>query len=384
LKNSDTYQFEDSIVPLSLQESFASLEDPRVDRNKKHSLLDIIILTLCAVISGAEGWESIEQFGEDKQDWLKKWIPLENSIPSHDCIARVISRLQPSQMTDCFIAWTQSVAQITEGEVVAIDGKTARHSYNHKDKLGAIHMVSAWANQAGMSLGQVKTEAKSNEITAIPALLQMLEIKGCIITIDAMGCQTEIAAQIIEKQADYVLAVKDNQKLLHEAIVDYFEEAIAANNPKLCQLQRHEETDPGHGRVETRRFYLSTCLDTLPDAGRWKGLKSIGMVESERTIKGETSIERRHYICSLSDVEPFAHAVRAHWGVENSLHWVLDVTFREDDSRIRTGYAPENFTIIRQLSINLLKREPSKLSIKRKRFRASLSDKFREAVIFST
>jgi predicted transposase YbfD/YdcC len=371
-------------VSLSLQKSFDSLEDPRVDRNKKHLLLDIIILTLCAVISGAEGWESIEQFGEEKQNWLRKWIPLENGIPSHDCIARVISRILPSQMTECFIAWTQSVAQITEGEVVAIDGKTARHSYNRKDNLGAIHMVSAWANKAGMSLGQVKTEAKSNEITAIPALLQMLEIKGCIITIDAMGCQTEIAAKIIEKQADYALAVKDNQKLLHEAIVDYFEEAIAANKPNLCQLQRHEETDAGHGRIETRRFYLSTCLDTLPDAGRWKGLKSIGMVESERTAKGETSIERRHYICSLTDVKPFAHAVRAHWGVENSLHWVLDVTFREDDSRIRTGYAPENFNIIRQLSINLLKKEPSKLSIKRKRFKASLSDEFREEVIFST
>jgi predicted transposase YbfD/YdcC len=371
-------------VPLSLQESFDSLKDPRVDRNKKHPLLDIIILTLCAVISGAEGWESIEQFGEEKQNWLRKWIPLENGIPSHDCIARVISRLLPSQMTECFIAWTQSVAQITEGEVVAIDGKTARHSYNRKDNLGAIHMVSAWASKAGMSLGQVKTEAKSNEITAIPALLQMLEIKGCIITIDAMGCQTEIAAKIIEKQADYALAVKDNQKLLHEAIVDYFEEAIATDNPPLCQLQRHEETDAGHGRVETRRFYLSTCLNTLPDAERWKGLKSIGMVESERTVKGETRIERRHYICSLTDVKPFAHAVRAHWGVENSLHWVLDVTFREDDSRIRTGYAPENFNIIRQLSINLLKKEPSKLSIKRKRFRASLSDEFREKVIFST
>lgn len=368
---------------LSLEEAFSSLEDPRVERNKKHLLLDIIILTVCAVISGAEGWESIEQFGEDKLDWLRKWIPLANGIPSHDCIARVISRILPAQMTDCFIAWTQSVAQITEGEVVAIDGKTARHSYNRKDNLGAIHMVSAWASKAGMSLGQVKTEAKSNEITAIPILLQMLEIKGCIITIDAMGCQTEIATQIIEKQADYVLAVKDNQKRLHEAIVDFFDEAKAANNPELCQLQQYEETGAGHGRVETRRFYLSTCLDTLPDAQRWKGLKSIGMVESERTVEGKTSIERRHYICSLSDIEPFAHAVRAHWRVENSLHWVLDVTFREDDSRIRTGYAPENFNIIRQLSINLLKRESSKLSLKRKRFRASLSDQFREDIIFA-
>jgi predicted transposase YbfD/YdcC len=371
-------------VALSLQECFSTIEDPRVERNKRHKLLDIIILTIFAVISGADGWEAIEQFGEEKQEWLKKWIALENGIPSHDCIARVIARILPAKMTECFIAWTRSVAEITDGEVVAIDGKTARHSYDRKKNLGAIHMVSAWANKAGMSLGQVKTEVKSNEITAIPILLDMLEIKGCIVTIDAMGCQTDIAAKIVEKKADYVLAVKDNQELLHEAITDYFQEAIAANNPSLCQLQFCEEINADHGRIEIRRCYLSTCLDTLPDAARWKGLKSIGMVESERTINGKTSLEWRHYICTLTEVKPFAHAVRAHWGVENSLHWVLDVTFKEDDSRIRTGYAPENFNIIRQLSINLLKKEPSKLSIKRKRFRASLSDEFREKIIFAT
>jgi len=371
-------------VPLSLLESFSSLEDPRIERNRKHQLLDIIMLTLCAVISGAEGWEAIELFGENKQEWLKKWIPLENGIPSHDCIARVISRLLPTQMTECFMAWTQSVAQLTDNEVVAIDGKTARHSYDSKGKLGAIHMVSAWANTAGMSLGQVKTEAKSNEITAIPKLLELLEIKGCIVTIDAMGCQTDIAEKIIAKQADYVLAVKDNQKSLHEAITDYFNEAIATNKPDLCKMQQCVETDAGHGRIETRHFYLSTCLDTLPAAARWKGLKSIAMVESERIVDGKTSLEQRYYICSLSDVKSFAHAARAHWGIENSLHWVLDVTFREDDSRIRTGYAPENFNILRQLSINLLKKEPSKLSLKRKCFKASLSDKFREDIIFAT
>ena len=371
-------------MALSLQEAFSSLEDPRIERHKKHNLLDIIILTICAVISGAEGWEAIEQFGKDKEGWLKKWIGLENGIPSHDCIARVIARIEPAKMTECFIAWVQDITKLTLGEIVAIDGKTARHSYNRKDNLGAIHMVSAWANQAGLSLGQVKTEAKSNEITAIPVLLDMLEIKGCIITIDAMGCQTDIAEKIVEKQADYVLAVKGNQKLLHEAVTDYFEAAIAANKPALCQLQFQAETNTGHGRIETRRCYLSTCLDTLPDVVRWKGLTSIGMVESERFINGELSIERRHYICTLTDVKPFAQAARAHWGVENSLHWVLDVTFREDDSRIRTGYAPENFNVIRQLAINLLKKENSKLSIKRKRFRAALSDQFREKVIFST
>jgi predicted transposase YbfD/YdcC len=370
-------------LALSLQEAFSSLEDPRIERHKRHQLLDILILTVCAVICGAEGWEAIETFGKEKQGWLRQWIALENGIPSHDCIARVVSRIEPGQLTGCFIAWAQSVAELTLGEVVAIDGKTARHSYDRKGKLGAIHMVSAWANQAGISLGQVKTEAKSNEITAIPALLDLLEVKGCIITIDAMGCQTEIAEKIIEKQAGYVLAVKGNQKHLYEAITDYFEEAIAANRPELCQLQTYTETDAGHGRIETRRCYLSTCLDTLPDAGKWKGLEAIGMVESERFVNGEMTLERRHYICTLTDVKPFAHAVRAHWGIENSLHWVLDVTFREDDSRIRKGYAPENFNVVRQIAINLLKKEASKLSIKRKRFMAALSDKFREKVIFS-
>lgn len=367
-------------MSLSLIEAFSSIEDPRVERHKCHKLIDIIVLTICAVVSGSDGWESIEEFGKNKLDWLQQWIELENGIPSHDCIARVISRLQPTEMSQCFTEWVNSVVELTEGEIVAIDGKTARHSYNHQAKLGAIHMVSAWANEVSMSLGQIKTAEKSNEITAIPALLELLEIKGCIITIDAMGCQASITEKIIEKNADYVLAVKDYQKFLHEAITDYFEEAIAANNPLLCQLTDHEEINAEHGRIEVRRCYLSTNLDTLPDGSRWKGLKSIGMVESERT----TSIERRHYICSLTDVKIFARAARKHWGVENSLHWVLDVVFREDDSRIRTGYAPENFNIMRQLAINLLNKETSKGSIKKKRFRAALSDDFRESVVFSS
>lgn len=371
----------------NLKECFSTLEDPRVERHKRHQLLDIIILTICAVISGAEGWEAIERFGEAKIDWLRKWIELENGIPSHDCIARVMARLEPTKVTECFVAWTQSVTKLTDGEVIAIDGKTARGSFtdnSSKQKLGAIHMVSAWANQAGVSLGQVKTEQKSNEITAIPVLLEMLEIKGCIITIDSMGCQTAIAEKIVDKQGDYALAVKGNQPLLYEAIKDYFA-AADANNP-LCLMQQNETVDSGHGRVEIRRGYLSTCLDTLPNPERWKGLKSIGMVESERFVKaqGTTTIERRYYISTLTDLDKFSHATRAHWGVENSLHWVLDVTFREDESRIRAGYAPENFNIIRQLSIGLLKKEASKMSLKAKRFKAALTDSFRERIIFAT
>lgn len=370
-------------MPLSLKETFSSIKDPRVDKNKRHLLIDILVLTICAVISGAEGWEAIEEFGQTKIDWLRKWIALENGIPSHDCIARVISRIVPEEFRDCFIAWTKSVAHLTNGEIVAIDGKTARRSYQTTDKRGAIHMVSAWANQTGLSLGQVKTDAKSNEITAIPALLDLLELKGCIVTIDAMGCQTDIAKKIADKQADYVLAVKDNQKNLHEAIVDFFAAALADSKPERCLLQHYEEINAEHGRIEKRSYYLSTCLDTLPTPSAWKKLASIGLVKSERTINGETSIEYRHYISSLTEVKTFAQAARGHWGIENSLHWVLDVTFREDESRIRTGYAPQNFNVIRQLAINLLKKESSKRSLKRKRFLASLDDNFRETVMFS-
>jgi predicted transposase YbfD/YdcC len=355
-----------------------------VERHKRHKLLDIIILSICAVISGAEGWEAIEQFGHDKQKWLRQWIGLENGIPSHDCIARVISRLEPAAMQSCFVAWAQSFTAISDGEVVAIDGKTARHSYNRADKLGAIHMVSAWASQAGVSLGQVKTDAKSNEISAIPELLAMLELKGCIVTLDAMGCQTAIAEKITDKKADYVLAVKGNQPSLHAAMIDYFDTALDAKSQAVCELQYCEESDKGHGRVETRRAYLSTCLATLPNVDNWAGLKSIAMIESERWINGETTRERRYYISTLTSVAAFARAVRAHWGVENSLHWVLDVTFREDDSRIRTGYAPENFNLMRQVALNLFKQEPSNLSIKRKRFKAALNDSYREKVVFAT
>jgi len=371
----------------NLERSFSSLEDPRVERNKLHQLFDIIVLTICAVVSGAEGWEAIEEFGQAKQEWLQQFIPLKNGVPSHDCISRVIARLPSEKLTECFVHWVQSVSEITEGEIISIDGKTARHSYDKQGGIGAIHMVSAWANQAGLSLGQIKTEEKSNEITAIPQLLELLEIKGCIVTIDAMGCQKTIAKKIQEKGADYVLAVKGNQGLLEESIRDFFETFLGeAVEPSTFPEYMHyfEETDAGHGRVEVRKHFLSDCLVTLPKTEEWAGLKSIGMVESERHINGKMSKEQRFYIVSFSeDVKKFAHATRGHWGVENSLHWILDVIFREDDSRIRKGYGPENFNVVRQIALNLLKQEKSKISIKKKRFKAALNDKFRESIIFA-
>jgi len=361
---------------------FSVVKDPRSEKNKLYPLDEIMLLCVCAVVSGAEGWEAIEAFGRSKLGWLREFLPYENGMPSHDCIAWVMARLSPKAFQECFIAWTRSVAELTAGEVVAIDGKTLRRSHDRRRGRGALHMVSAWANSNRLSLGQVATEEKSNEITAIPKLLELLELKGCIVTIDAMGCQRAIAKQIVAQGADYVLAVKDNQPQLNEAVQDYFQTAEAANFEQV-PVHYFEETDAGHGRCEVRRHWLVEDLSTLPEPGNWSGLRSIGMVESERHEGGQTSQDRRYYITTLTgEAKVFANAVRAHWGVENQLHWVLDVTFREDDSRIRRGNAPANFNTLRQFALNLLKRYRPAMSVKRKRFTSALNDDFRANVVF--
>ena len=365
----------------NLVEQFSTLTDPRSDKNKLYDLTDIIVLSICAIISGADGWEAIERFGNNKLDWLRQYIKLENGIPSHDCISWVFSLIPPKKLQECFVKWTEAIVNLTEGEVVSIDGKTARRSYDKRRNCPAIHMVSAWANGNGMSLGQVATAEKSNEITAIPKLLEMLCIKGCIVTIDAMGCQKTIAKNIIEKEADYVLAVKDNQKFLHKAIIQHF--SVSKPHETTSSINFHEEIDHGHGRTEIRRYWLSDDLTSLPKVDEWMGLRSIGLAEREYYEKGERRIEQRHYIVSFkNDVKAFGNAVRKHWGVENNLHWVLDVVFREDDSRIRRGHAPVNFNTLRQISLNLLKKDKSKISIKQKRFESALNDDFRAKVVF--
>lgn len=366
----------------NLVEQFSTLTDPRSEKNKLYALTDILVLSVCAIVSGADGWEAIERFGNNKLDWLRQYIKLENGIPSHDCISWVFSRIPPKKLQDCFVKWTENVVNLTEGEVISIDGKTARRSYDKKLNCPAIHMVSAWANNNGMSLGQVATEKKSNEITAIPELLEMLLIKGCIVTIDAMGCQKTIAKKIIEKEADYVLAVKGNQKFLHKAIIQHFE-THDLHDIASSPLSFYEETDHGHGRTEIRRYWLSDDLTMIPKAEQWEGLCSIGLAEREYFENGKRRIEKRYYIVSFKDdAKVFGHAVRQHWGVENSLHWVLDVVFREDDSRIRRGHSPVNFNTLRQISLNLLKKEKSKTSIKQKRFESALNDDFRAKVMF--
>ena len=364
-------------------EHFSELEDPRIERKKLHALTDIMVLVVCAMISGAEGWEDIAAFGHSKLEWLRRFIPLKNGVPSHDCIAYVISRLSPKNFSECFMKWAEDVREKTHGEVIAVDGKTACGSQKRKHGKNPLHMVSAWATANRLVLGQEATEEKSNEITAIPKLLKLLELHGCIVTIDAMGCQRDIAGQIVDQGADYVLGLKGNQGLLHEAVEDYFTAAQAAGF-KQVEHAYHEEVDKGHGRLETRRYWITEDLCTLPQTERWKGLRSIGMVEREFEEGDKRGIEQRHFINSIAaDSKQFAHAVRAHWGIENCLHWRMDEVLKEDDSRIRKGNAAAIMTTIRHLCLNLFQKEPSKLSIRKKCLKAAWDDSFRCNVLLA-
>ena len=361
----------------SLLTHFEPLEDPRTAYLVEHPLLDIMALTICAVICGAEGWKDIEAYGHSKSEWLKTFLSLPNGIPSHDTIARVFALLEPTQLQRCFVSWVKSIAELSLGEVVSLDGKSARRSYDKGAGKGAIHMVSAWASENQLVLGQVKVDGKSNEITAIPKLLSILDVSGCIVTIDAMGAQTEIAKQIIDQGADYVLSLKGNQGHLHQDVEQLFDWATKTAF-KDIEHEAYQTINKGHGRIEIRRYWLLANVEYLADAQRWEGLKRVGMIESERRIDGQpTTTERRYYLVSLDgDVERFAYASRGHWGIENKLHWSLDVVFHEDDSRIRKGQAPENMTVIRKIALNLLAQESSKGSKKGKRLKAGWDNDF--------
>ena len=361
---------------------FATLEDPRVERNQRHNFMDIILLTICAVVSGAEGWEAIEEFGHAKRDWLKKYGRFDHGLPSHDCIARVISRLSPKGFQTCFRQWTQAVADATGGEIIAVDGKCARGSRDRQRDRAALHMVSAWACTNRLVLGQEATAEKSNEIKAIPKLLALLELKGCIVTLDAMGCQQAIATQIHQQGGDYVLGLKGNQSTLQESVVDFFTVARAGQFAGVAHAY-HEELDKDHGRLEVRRYWISEELGTLPDHRLWAGLRSIGLVERQCTQASGRCVEQRYFLTSLpAHAETFAAAVRGHWGVENRLHWRLDVIFNEDASRIRTGNAPAIMTSIRHLALNLFEREPTKLRLAQKRRKAAWDDDYRAKILF--
>jgi predicted transposase YbfD/YdcC len=396
---------------VSLLTHFSDLPDPRVDRTKRHKLIDIVGVAICAVICGAEGWTAIEEYGQAKETWLRQFFELPHGIPSDDTFRRVFTCLSPTQFQDRFVGWVQALSAQTAGQVIAIDGKTVRRSYDRGGNKAAIHMISAWASANHLVLGQLKTEEKSNEITAIPELLDLLAVEGCIVTIDALGCQTAIAMQIIDQGADYVLALKGNQGTTYQQVVEFFDQVHGSKpestlpskqegtgtqkldgkqhlemEQKQAQQQHawdqatagYETVDGEHGRLEIRRYWQVSDLSWLAERSQWKHLQSIGMVEAERHVGDQLTIERRYYLSSLApDVARFARAIREHWGIENSLHWVLDVTFREDECRIRKGHAPENFAVLRHIASNLLRQDSSsKRSLKMKRFRAGWDDNY--------
>jgi predicted transposase YbfD/YdcC len=361
---------------LTLAEHFASLEDPRVERTKLHALLAIITIALCAVICGAESWDDIAEFGLAKQAWFATWLDLAHGIPSHDTFNRVFAALDPGQFQACFRTWMAAVASVLPAQVIALDGKTLRRSHDRGAGKGAIHMVSAWATANRLVLAQVKVSAKSNEITALPDVLQQLALAGCIVTIDAMGCQREIAQQIVDQGGTYVLALKGNQGTLYQEVLDSFAQAEAAGFAGM-QVDTAQQVDKGHGRLEVRQHWVLTepaVLAWVQERHAWPGLQAIGMVRAERRLGQERSIEPRYYVLSAPlTARAFGEAVRSHWGIENRVHWVLDVVFHEDQSRIRQGFAAENFATLRHLALNLLQAHPTqrRLSIKTRRLKAA-------------
>lgn len=353
-----------------LHEYFRQLPDPRLNRNKKHLLIDIIILSILAVICGAESWDSIEMFGKTKEVFLRKILRLPNGIPSHDTINRVLSMLRPQKFEQLFAQWVESVRIKGIREVISIDGKTMRGSKDTFHEKSPIHIVSAWANSNQLVLGQRKIDSKSNEITAIPLLLEMLDIEGSIITIDAMGTQKEIAKTIIDNKADYILALKGNQGSLNQEVAHLF------SRQKPDSANTH--TEKGHGRIETRNCQVINNLTFIDDKDQWKNLTSVIKVESQRDIRGKITNETRLYISSIKDdAKNFNSYIRQHWGIENSLHWTLDVTFNEDHQRKRNGMAAQNFAVVQKIALNLLKVESSqKASLKNKRLKAGWDNNF--------
>jgi len=370
--------------PAAFQEHFKNLNDPRVERTRKHPLINIVFIAVCGVLSGANSFAAIEEFGLDRRTWFARFLDLTNGVPSDDTFARVLARLDPGAFERCLLSWIRAVQEVTENRLIAIDGKTLRGSYDRRDGKAAIHMVSAWASENKLSLGQVVVDEKSNEITAIPELLRLLDVSGALVTIDAMGCQKEIADLIREGKGDYVLAVKQNQPTLYEQV----EEAVGAGlEQDASDLDEHQTVEVGHGRQETRTYVVFPAPETVDPDGAWRDLSAVGMAITESTdAQGRCRLEVRYYILSaLLSAARFAGAVRGHWSIENNLHWQLDVSFREDQCRVRTDNAPANLSVIRRFALGLLKRETScRRGIETKRLKCAASDAYREKALFNT
>lgn len=364
----------------AIEIKFAKLRDPRINRTKRHRLIDIVTIAVCAIVCGAQGWTEIEMFGHQKYVWLKTFLELPNGIPSHDTFGRVFAALDPKEFQECFVEWVQMLHEVTSGQVIAIDGKQLRGSDDSFLGKRAIYMVSAWAAENHLVLGQRKVDTKSNEITAIPELLKILAITGCIVTIDAMGTQTKIAKNIIDRQADYLLCVKENQGHLYQDIsmlFAYDEQLGFKNTPYDYAI----DTDKGHGRIEIRECWSTSnpeYIQTIRGHEKWAGFCSIAMVVSIRIINGEETKQVRFYISSLqSNARRILHAARRHWSIENELHWVLDVALNEDRSRVRKDNAPANLAVLRHIALNLLKQEKSaKAGIHAKQLRAALDQDY--------
>jgi predicted transposase YbfD/YdcC len=366
-------------IATSLEACFGDLADPRVVGRCDHQLLDIIIIAVCAVITGAESWVEVETFGHLKEGWLKTFLDLPNGIPTHDTFGRVFAALNAEAFQVCFARWVEGVFAATHGQVVAVDGKTVRRSHDKSIGKNAIHMVSAWASQTGIVLGQRKVDDKSNEITAIPELLRLLDVSGCIVTIDAMGCQKAIAQTIRDEKADYVLRIKDNQSHLHQDVREWF--AYADHLQFGDMLHSYAESiNKAHGRLEIRRCWAiadPVAFEYIRHYEGWADLHTLVRVQRERRWGTQIEREEAYYISSLPHNAPqLLHAIRSHWGIENSFHWVLDMTFGEDASRIRTGDSPQNMAVLRHLALNILKKDTSKGSLRQKRYKAALDDTF--------
>ena len=362
-------------APISILEQFSQLDDPRVERTKRHKLTDVIAIAICGVICGANGWTDIELFGKSKREWLETFLELPNGIPSHDTFGRVFAMLDAEQFERCFMDWVSAVSELTKGEVIAIDGKTVRRSADRANGKSALHLVSAWSSANRLVLGQRKVDGHSNEITEIPQLLRNLDVAGCIVTMDAMGCQKKVASEIVEQGADYVLALKKNQRELYDDVKDTFLQWDGSVGDFFEQVEK------SHRRIETRRCRSVTnseWIDHLNGKGEWPALSIVAMVECERVAEGVATSQKRYYISSLSaDAKALLRSARAHWGIENSMHWVLDMGFREDESRVRKGNGAENLSILRRLAMNLLKHDKSvKVGIEAKRKRAGWDEKY--------